>query len=206
MENKKVTGKMIICTINGEGREVQVRKHAPYTVRKTTAEFIASQVMDSDGKYSPWKQSILMGMFVIINYTDFELPENWGDNEISVFMQGESYRKIKESVDLPELVEMENWIDDLVAYRKTCYARNSFGRAIEALITVVRSLASIGSEAMKFAGDNPDLMKNLNLTDIIALILDAMGGNENENEESQQHVESVPAGENADEVDENADS
>ena len=48
MENKKVTGKMIICTINGKEREVQVRKHASYTVRKTTAEFIASQVMDSD--------------------------------------------------------------------------------------------------------------------------------------------------------------
>ena len=200
MENKKVTGKMIICTINGKEREVQVRKHAPYTVRKTTAEFIASQVMDSDGKYSPWKQSILMGMFVIVNYTDFELPENWKDNEISVFMQGESYRKIRESVDLPEL------IDDLVAYRKTCYARNSFDRAIEALTTVVQSLASIGSEAMKFAGDNPDLMKNLNLTDIIALMLDAMGGNENQNEESRQDVESVPAGENTDEADENADS
>lgn len=206
MENKKVTGKMIICTINGKEHEVQVRKHAPYTVRKATAEFIASQVMDSDGKYSPWKQSILMGMFVIINYTDFELPESWKDNEISVFMQGESYRKIRESIDLPELIEMENWIDDLVAYRKTCYARNSFDRAIEALTTVVRSLASIGSEAMKFAGDNPDLMKNLNLTDIIALMLDAMGGNENENEESRQDAESVPAGENTDEVDENADS
>lgn len=70
----------------------------------------------------------------------------------------------------------------------------------------MRSLASIGSEAMKFAGDNPDLMKNLNLTDIIALMLDAMGENENENEESRQDAESVPAGENTDEMDENADS
>ena len=206
MENKKIAGKMIICTINGKEREVQVRKHVSYTVRKTTAEFIASQVMDNDGKYSPWKQSVLMGMFVIINYTDFELPENWGDNEISVFMQGESYRKIRESTDLPELIEMEKWIDDLVAYRKTCYARNSFDRAIEALTTVVQSLTSIGNEAMKFASDNPDLMKNLNLTDIIALMLDAMGGNENQNEKSQQDVKSVPAGENTDEAIENADS
>ena len=37
-------------------------------------------------------------------------------------------------------------------------------------------------------------------------MLDAMGGNENENEESRQDAESVPAGENTDEVDENADS
>ena len=38
MENKKVTGKMIICAINGKEREVQVRKHAPYTCLLYTSD------------------------------------------------------------------------------------------------------------------------------------------------------------------------
>lgn len=189
----QVAGRIVTCVVDGKEQEVQVLRHLPYGQRRAAAQYIASQVVRENGVYEPWKKPLLLGLCVMTFYARMKVPESWNDDNTAAFMLTDSYRKIKEIVDAPELLELEGWINELVEYRKTCFGQNSFDRMVNAL----KGVAGTVGEAVRVMDDisktNPDFFKNVNFMEMLALVLDAaMHGDEvNEGSVGQPEMEAV---------------
>lgn len=147
MENNMT---MVRVEMDGKTIEVSVRENIPYKQQAACVKTAADMIVDKQGNFLPWAHDIQLVLIVLTQYTDFQIPDGWGDNELMEFANhSEGYHQIVAAIDTEELFCIERWIEELIEYRKQFMIHNGLER-------LLKNVADIVNPFIDMAETNPD--------------------------------------------------